>query len=117
MLLPLLLAVAVLPTEPAVVPSLRWGKNQTPTPDSLVVLTEPVLKKKKGGLRWWTHHFLGVVGGHVDLFAVLPHRVAAALLPPAGPLRQQPLLIQLIHVCNWRRRGEGGASVLNYKYH
>lgn len=50
-----------------------------------------------------THHFFSVVSRHMDLFAILPNRITGGFLTPARLLRLQPLLVKLIHVCNWIR--------------
>lgn len=58
-----------------------------------------LLGKVKRSWRW-THHFLSVVCGHVDPFAVHPRYAVGHLFTPARLLRLQPPLIKLLQVCN-----------------
>lgn len=68
---------------------------QTNFTNQLYKLKQPIIDSGST-----THHFLGVVCWHVDLFAVLPDRVIGRLFTPARLLRLQPLLIKLIHIWN-----------------
>lgn len=97
-LLPLFLTVAVFTTQPTVIASLFS------TDDKLHQFVNP--SNGIQALGWiqgtprQSHHFLGVVCRHVDLFAVLPNRVTGHFITPAMLLRLQPLLIKLIHIWN-----------------
>lgn len=109
-LLPLLLTVAVFTTQPTVIASLQETQINPSEQTALV------WSKISGNDVFSTHHLLGVVCWHVDLFAVLPDRVIGSVLAPAGFLRLQPSFIKLIHIWNWvKSGGESAAPHTNHR--